>query len=165
MTLRFRNATLRSPRSIPPMYVRSSPHFVANDSCERPAFFRSSRTRRPNFWIMSGSTRDRLRWVMTVRPRTIGITAGGVDGVRLLLSSATSKNLRRALLESSGTHQILSPEPSVRHVGRTLQVGVPPPLVHVTDAATEPRLAIRGVAEVNTTRKAGLSVVRERINS
>ena len=39
----------------------------------------------------------------------------------LLLSSVISKGPRRALLESSGTHQILNPEPYVRHGGRTLQ--------------------------------------------
>ncbi len=39
------------------------------------------------------------------------VAAGGTDGVPLLLSSATSKGPRRALLESSATNQILNPEP------------------------------------------------------
>ena len=52
---------------------------------------------------------------MPVPPADFGLhaattAAGGTDGVPLLLNSAMSKGLRRALLESSGTHQILNPE-------------------------------------------------------
>ena len=50
----FLRATLRSPRSIPPIYVRSSPHRSANASCDTPSrcatdelVFRSERECRP----------------------------------------------------------------------------------------------------------------------
>jgi hypothetical protein len=39
MALMFFSATFRSPRSIPPIYVRSRPHRVAKDSWEKPGLF------------------------------------------------------------------------------------------------------------------------------
>jgi hypothetical protein len=50
----LRNATFRSPRSIPPIYVRSNPHCAANASCEKPLAFRIARTCNPNRTSMSG---------------------------------------------------------------------------------------------------------------
>ena len=47
-------------------------------------------------------------------------TAGGTDGVAVLLNSATSKGRRRALLESRGTHRIVDSGHTVRHGGRTV---------------------------------------------
>jgi hypothetical protein len=38
------NVTLRSQRSIEPMYVRCNSHRSANPSCESPCFLRYSRT-------------------------------------------------------------------------------------------------------------------------
>jgi len=42
----------RRPRSMPLIYVLSSPHSAARSSCESPFAFLSSKTRRPNLiWI------------------------------------------------------------------------------------------------------------------
>src|SRR5580698_2835292 len=44
---------LCSPRSMPPIYVRWSPQWSANDSCENPFLCRSSRIRFPRTFCSS----------------------------------------------------------------------------------------------------------------
>lgn len=53
----FRSEGLRSPRSIPPTYVRSNPLSAANSSWDHFRFIRSDRTRFPNARL--GSTTSR----------------------------------------------------------------------------------------------------------
>lgn len=57
MCISVSTVMLRSPRSMPPIYVRCMPHAAANDSCEKPAASRRVRTRCPiQFFVDSDDT-------------------------------------------------------------------------------------------------------------
>jgi hypothetical protein len=92
ITAKFRRETFRSPRSIPPMYVRSSWQRCANPSCESPTRRRSSRTRSPNRARMSVSsgTSEKVRTMTPIGPRTLSTVSNGRTG-RAVGSGAQDK--------------------------------------------------------------------------
>ncbi len=114
----LRRPTLRRPRSIPLIYVRSRPQRSANASCEIPALLRSSRIRAPNRRRMSNCllTVGTVLFAWTFSPRTISHTTFGAvtrcasvppDGC----GQTTACSLRGSLAASDGPVSQQSTQP------------------------------------------------------